>query len=67
MNVDRAGKGSAENKKKRKKETASGSFSDNDFDVATRSILLKAVKKARKDKTPVSVPFLLQEITNSMR
>jgi F0F1-type ATP synthase assembly protein I len=42
-------------------------ITEEDFDRATLDILKKTIKKARKDKTTVSVPFLLQELAKNIR
>jgi len=42
-------------------------FDETDFDAATQSILAKAVKKARKEKAPVTVPMLLGDLMKNVK
>lgn len=41
-------------------------INDDDFDAATKSILIKTIKAARKQKAKVSVPFLLKKLSESI-
>lgn len=49
------------------KANAKLAITEDDFDSATRSLVIGAIKTARKQKTKVSVPFLLQELTKGIR
>jgi hypothetical protein len=48
-------------------DSTSNELSEDDFDPTTLSILKKTIKKARKDKAQVTVPFLLKELASNIR